>query len=107
MKKLPLNLLTASFITATITLSSLVSANAVEPSDPSLHNQSTSIQTVTTDTVSRINKAHRRLVMNTIPYIREEHPDDAHSVYKPTMVVSFALIASSLAATATRYRRSC
>lgn len=109
MKQLPLHLLIYSLIATSFTLiSCLVSTNAVQASVISLNNTSTSTNTLTTDAVVQVNEANRRILISTMPHIPEHSPDhDDGSASQPTMLISFALIVGSVAATAARYRRSC
>ncbi|MFP4124747.1 hypothetical protein [Coleofasciculus sp.] len=108
MKQLPLRLLSFSLLATSITLmSGFVSANAVQASAISLDNTSTSKNMLTTDASAQVNEENRRLPISTIPQIPDHNPDhDNASTSQPTMLISFALIVGSIAATAARYRQS-
>ncbi|MFP4102951.1 hypothetical protein [Coleofasciculus sp.] len=109
MKQLPLRLLSSSLLATSITLmSGFVSANAVQASAISFDNTSTSTNTLTHDDSAQVNEANRRLPISTMPHIPEHNPNHEHgSTSQPTMLISFALIIGSIAATAARYRQSC
>ncbi|MEQ9483982.1 hypothetical protein [Coleofasciculus sp. F4-SAH-05] len=109
MKQLPLRLLSSSLLATSITLmSGFVSANAVQASAISFDNTTTSINTLTHDASAQVNEANRRLPISTMPHIPEHNPNhDDSPTSQPTMLISFALIVGSIAATAARYRQSC
>jgi hypothetical protein len=89
-------------------MSGFVSANPVQASAISFNNTSTSTNTLTHDATAQVNEANRRLPISTMPHIPEHNPNhDNGSRSQSTMLISFALIIGSIAATAARYRQSC
>lgn len=108
MKQLPLNLLSSSVIATTVTLiSCLVATTVVQASALPSNKIITSTDTLTTESVDQVRELPRRRLISTIPHIPEDHPGhDNNSASQQTMLVSFALIVSSIAATAAHYRKS-
>lgn len=108
MKPLSLGILSSSLLATSVTLMScFVSTNAAQASAISFDNTNTSTHTLTNEAVAQVNETNRRILINTIPHIPEHNPDhDDGSASQHTMLISFALIVGSIAATAVRSRQS-
>lgn len=107
MKQLPLHLLNSSVLATTVTLMScLVATKAVQASAIPSNDISNSTNTLTTEAVAQVREAPRRIPISTLPHIPEDQPGhDNNSASQQTMLVSFGLIVSSIAATAAHYRK--